>query len=217
MLYSGNRKLGIVAVGTPDMNPLYSGSAAIESGINAFTAASLTFNSLISIASGFQQVQTEWPKPCEYFNGTLLASEFPLNLDGVNELGISIPYIIRSGSEGYNIIQTILNTPTGSSQIIQNGFIDNKNYEFQVKDKLISGNITYVAGDVILLNPDLPSFSELRPQMAGGFLLEISEQNQELIFLSNNSKEIYQINSQMINQSVTYRTENVIHICGENI
>lgn len=217
MLYSGNRKLGIVAVGTPDMNPLYSGSAVIDSGINIFTSTALTSDYLFSISSSFPQIELDWPKPCEYFNGTILASDFPLNLDGVNELGISIPYIVGSGSEGYNIIQTILNTSTGSSQIIQNGFIDNKNYEFQVKDKLISGDITYVAGDVILLNPDLPSFLELSPQIAGGFLLEISGQNQELIFLSNNNKEIYQINSQMIDQSVTYRTENVIHICGGDI
>jgi hypothetical protein len=182
-----------------------------------YTNSGTIYGTLIYSTPDNSNFESEWPKPCEYYNSEILASEFPVELKGINELGISIPYVIASGVSGYNIIDTILNTPTGSSRVIQNVFEDNKNYEFQIKNKLISGGMTFVAGNVILLNPDLPSFLEQNPQNIGGFFLESSGQNQELILLSNINKEIYQINSSMTNQSKTYRTENVIHICGGDI
>jgi hypothetical protein len=218
MLYSGNRRLGIVAVGTPDMNPIYSGVAAIDSGFNTFTSTSLTSNSLISIATGIPRAESDWPKPCEYFNSEILASDFPVNLEGVNEIGVSIPYIAGSGVDGYNIIQNILNTSTGSSFTIENSFIDNKNYKFEIEEISTSGELTYVGGNILLLNPDIPTFLVSNPQVVGGFLLESSGQFNNLEFiLRNNNGQIYQITSSENNQSLIYRTNNTIHICGGNI
>lgn len=166
------------------------------------------------------QFESEWPKPCEYFNGTILASEFPVELQGINEIGISIPYVIESGVSGYNIIQNILNTPTGSSLTINSfydGFDSNKNYKFEIEEKSISGDLTYVAGNLILLNPDLPTFFNLSPEPVGGFFLKYSGQNHDLFFISNTDGVIYRINSLTTNQSTTYRVNNSMYMCGGNI
>ena len=217
MLYSGNRRLGIVAVGTPDMNPIYSGAAAIDSGFNTFASTSVTSNFLISVATGLPQAESEWPKPCEYFNSEILASDFPINLEGINEIGVSIPYLVESGVEGYNIIQNILNTNTGASLTIENNFLENKKYEFLIEEKLISGELNYIAGNILLLNPDIPTFLVSDPQLIGGFLLQSSGQSYDLTFALQNSRQIYQITSSENNQSSIYRTNNTVHICGENI
>ena len=158
-------------------------------------------------------VSTDISQDCEYFNGSILKIEQP---QGLNELNINVPYIIWSGISGYNIIQNVLNTPTGSSSIVQY-FYDGNNYEFEVKAKLVSGEITYIEGNVLLLNPDLPQFFNVTPEPIGGFYLESSGQNYDLVFISNTEGTLYNINSSTINQSTTYRTNNVLHICGGDI
>jgi hypothetical protein len=93
-------------------------------------------------------VNTDISQDCEYYNGFILKIEQP---QGLNELNINIPYIITSGISGYNIIQNVFNTPTGSSSIVQyfyDGNNSGKNYEFEVKAKLVSGGVTYVVGNV---------------------------------------------------------------------
>ena len=162
-------------------------------------------------------VNTDISQDCEYFNGSILKFEEP---QGLNELNINVPYIITSGISGYNIIQNVLNTPTGSSSIVQyfyDGNNSGKNYEFEVKTKLVSGEITYIEGNVILLNPDLPKFFTITPKTIGGFYLDSSGQNYDLVFISNTEGILYNINSSTINQSTTYRTNNVVHICGGDI
>lgn len=163
-------------------------------------------------------VSTDISQDCEYFNGSILKFEEP---QGLNELNINVPYIIGSGISGYNIIQNVLNTPTGSSSIVQyfyDGNNSGKNYEFEVKAKLVSGEITYIEGNVILLNPDLPKFFTVTPKTIGGFYLDSSGQNYDLVFISNTEEGIlYNINSSTINQSTTYRTNNVVYICGGDI
>jgi len=181
-----------------------------------YTSSGTIYGNLIYYSPDNSNFESEWPKPCEYFNNEILASEFPVELKGINELGMSIPYIISSGISGYNIIQSLLNTSTGMSSVIDGSFFEKSKYEFAVKQKIVTGNQIAIVGNIISLNP-LATLSSLAPsKLIGTFLLETSGDRQNLItFFNNSDNNIYYVESKSNNQSTTYQVDNTIHICGE--
>jgi hypothetical protein len=80
-----NRKLGIVPVGTPDMNPLYSASVAIDSGINTFKITSIRNTSNIS-----DQFNIFSKQNIINFNSTDLPSDFSLKQSFTGNIGRSV-------------------------------------------------------------------------------------------------------------------------------
>lgn len=154
-MYSGNKKLGIV-LGSPDMEPLLSLSNIIENNINKIATSGTKSikrneepNILLELSTA-QIAEAVWPNDCEYFDPTIISNESTINLQNTTELGGNDLSLITSGAVGYNIIQTILNAPINSSQIIKDSFFNNKEYGFRIQEKIVTGNTTYVAGNITL-------------------------------------------------------------------
>jgi hypothetical protein len=221
MRTNSNRKLGIIVAGTSSLAPFFNVSGSIDNGLNEISSSgveSITktgeFNIILKLSMS-PNAETEWPKPCEYFKGSIIGSDFPY-IETTNEISVPIPYVIASGVSGYNIIQNILNTESGSSTVISGSFLENNLYEFFIGDKITSGDITFVAGNIISPTPNVPSFQIQEPILIGNFILEISGQDQRLNTFFNQPPDFpsYYIISDNTEESITYQFNNTVHFCG---
>jgi hypothetical protein len=216
-----NRKLGIIVGKVSSITPFLNVSGLIEDRLNEISVSGLGLiqetgesNILLNLSMS-PNAEIDWPKPCEYFKGSILSSDFS-SIEDTNEIGVLTPYPIASGVSGYNIIQNILNTESGSSTVISGSFLENNLYEFFIGDKITSGDITFVAGNIISLTPNVPSFQIQKPVLIGNFILEISGQNQRLNTFFNQPPDFssYYVISESTGESITYQFDSTIHICG---
>ncbi len=133
-MYSGNRKLGLV-YGLPDMGPLFSTFNIIDSGLNQVSGSGTKsvqrtgeLNILLQLSTS-QIAQIEWPKPCEYFGGQILSSDFPTSFKIQSAIISPVVYNI------YNDLSNLNNTG-----ILYSGRIYDNEYLFRYISGLDVGN-----------------------------------------------------------------------------